>query len=420
MTHDCDALLISKCHDARSLLIAATVSSRGKLVGIDLFDDYFSQSSDSRLFRYRDWLAEILSGCAYCLCSTEAMAGVAQCFKPGIPTLVVNDPANDHDIEETLFAADRKAEEARTRKVIEVAWFGVGDNPYFNVGITDLYRHSSVLKQLTLGGMAVELTVLTNRRALQADALELIARLPVPSKVIEWSEEAEREVLGRSLIAFLPVAAQDFSTAKSLNRAFSSLSQGCQILSAGYPLYESLDPLVYRDAELLLADLASGCLRFSSAQADCYRQRLETYGTGRSEAARVVDFMASLHIPPRRDERRLCVIHGMSTRAEVHHLARSVGALSVGSPYCSAKLDFDLSFQEPIGAEPSGDTFSIRPTLSESVAGRQGENLPLPYELGTYASCMESITKILEQRFGPIRAIISETSRAPVSTLRRR
>ena len=46
-----DVLLISKCHDARALVAAAAACGAGKLVGLDLFDDYFSQEADSRSHR---------------------------------------------------------------------------------------------------------------------------------------------------------------------------------------------------------------------------------------------------------------------------------------------------------------------------------------------------------------------------------
>ena len=73
---ECDVLLISKCHDARSLIAAAGVSRREKLVGVDLFDDYFSQFADARLFGFRNWLNQLLPICNFALCSTEAMAKV--------------------------------------------------------------------------------------------------------------------------------------------------------------------------------------------------------------------------------------------------------------------------------------------------------------------------------------------------------
>ncbi len=441
----CDALLISKCHDAKSLLAAAVVSRRGKLVGVDLFDDYFSQATDSRLNAYREWLAGLLQDCDFCLCSTDMMAEVVQSYKPELPTHVVNDPARAHSVETTLQLVESKIAEAHQRRIIRAAWFGVGDNPYFPVGLTDLYTHASVLSELTRSGMAVELAVLTNRRSLRPEGLELISRLPVPCTVMEWSESAEREVLEKSLLAFLPVATQRFSSAKSLNRAFTALSYGCQVLSVGHPLYATLQPLVYREPNAFLADLSQGRLRLSAGTSEVYREKLHDFGSAETEALRLAEFMKGLVPAPAHDPVRLCVVHGLATRAEIHHLAQSLGGLSVASPYCSANLDFDVFFRGlppemimAISPRASGQVVSDTISRSErdaSVASRSilnlsprrlenhsadriaaGPSAPLPYQLATYAPSMREIRRQLKETFGPIRLIISETSRVPVST----
>jgi hypothetical protein len=442
-TADCDALLISKCHDARSVLAAAVLSRRGKLVGVDLFDDYFSQTEDSRLIRYRDWLADLLQECDFCLCSTEAIAGVVRSYSSDVSTHVVNDPAREHSVDAVLRAVQTKLEEANSTGVIQVAWFGVGDNPYFDVGLTDLFAHSSALSDLTHGGKRVNLTVLTNRRALRADRLELMSRLPVPYNIMEWSEALERDVLDRSLLAFLPVSAQRFSSAKSLNRAFTAFSHGCQVLSVGHPLYAALEPLVYRDARSLLSDLSHGTLRLSASHSALYREKLQALGSAEVEALRLSEFLKSLIPSPAREDSRLCVVHGLSTRAEVHHLTRSLRGLSVASPYCSADLDFDVSFrgQPPemtmvVDRQPSPDvppsanskshresrigrgTFLNLPSRSPQRAANKppaGSSLPVSYQLATYSRSIREIERQLKEVFGPIRLIISETSRLPVS-----
>jgi hypothetical protein len=438
---DCDALLISKCHDARSTVAAAILSRRGKLVGVDLFDDYFSESSDSRLIRYREWLADTLKECAFSLCSTSMMAQVVGRYRPELPTHVVNDPSREHSVEAALQSVENKIADAFSDNVIRVAWFGVGDNPYFQVGLTDLYAHSAVLDELTRSGMAVELTVLTNRRSLGADGLELISRLPVPSTVIEWSEEAERVALENSLLAFLPVSARPFSAAKSLNRAFTALSYGCQILSVGHPLYEALDPLLYRDAASFLSDFSQKRLRFSIEHREIYQQKLQSIGSAETEALRLAKFINGLTCQGSDDGAQLCVVHGLSTRAEVHHLAKTVGGLSVASPYCSANLDFDIVFRgllpdmmmavspdvaasvelpKKLRTDPrvAGASSATKPRrLERYSASRHGlaTNVPLPMQLATYAASMQEIRRQLEAAFGPIRLIMSETSRLPVS-----
>ena len=48
-----DVFLVSKCYDARAPLAAMHLAAAGKFVGVDLFDDYFSQRQDSRFIRLR-------------------------------------------------------------------------------------------------------------------------------------------------------------------------------------------------------------------------------------------------------------------------------------------------------------------------------------------------------------------------------
>jgi hypothetical protein len=422
-TTDCDALLISKCHDARAIIAAAILSERGKLVGVDLFDDYFSQHSNSGLVRYRQWLRELLQDCNFSLCSTETMAQVVRGYAPDLPIHVVNDPARDHDAEEACQLADAKGAEARQEQVIRATWFGVGDNPHFKVGLTDLSAHGSVLSELMRGGMAVDLTVLTNRRALQADGLELISRLPVPCTVIEWSEDVERQVLEKSLLAFLPVGAQAFSAAKSLNRAWTALTYGCQVLSSGLPLYAALEPIIYRNPVELISDLADGKLRLSTSNLESYKERLNAAGSAEKETLRLGEFLRRLTPQKATGGRLLCAVHGLSTRAEVHHLIQSVGGLSVASPHCSAKLDFDVFFRGPPGrmkmaVSRRGSESLLNPSSrvqSHSQHPTQRRAEPVAYQQATYAPSMREIRCRLEKAFGPVRVIVSETSRLPLS-----
>lgn len=406
-TADCDALLISKCHDARSIVAAAILSRRGKLVGVDLFDDYFSQESDSRLIRYREWLADLLEDCDFCLCSTRMMAEVVERYKPQLPSHLVNDPARDHSAEDVFRLVEAKIADAHRERRIRAAWFGVGDNPHFPVGLVDLAAHAAVLSELGRGGMAVDLTILTNRRALGADGLELISRLPVPCTVMEWSEDLEQQVLETSLLAFLPVAAQSFSAAKSLNRAVTALTYGCQVLSRGYPLYAELEPLIYRDPAALLSDLDQRTLRLGYGRLEVYREKLGAVGTAEIEALGLAQFLDRLRPSPK-EPARICVVHGLSTRVEIHQIARAVGGLSVASPYCSANLDFDAVFR---GLPPN-----MRMTASSRTSAESVRSTPVAFQMATYASSMREIARQLRDAFGPVRLIIAETSRLPVAT----
>jgi hypothetical protein len=442
-TADCDAIVISKCHDARAFVAAAEVSARGKLVGVDLFDDYFSQASDSRLTRYRDWLAQLIDLCDFALCSTQAMAEVAQRYRSSLPTHVMNDPAPSGSFGTAAAISERKRNEARDLREIRLCWFGVGDNAYFPVGLTDLAAYGNVLAALSRTGFEVRLKVVTNARALSADGLGMLRRLPVRTEIEEWSEDAEQEALDDAFAAFLPVGAQPFSVAKSLNRAVTALSAGCQVLSAGYPLYEALYTFIYRNATELLEDLERGQMRFSSASEHKHRRVIESCTSADAEAAGLADFLNNLPTPLPADTRSLCLIHGHSTRLETHNFVRQVNGLSIASPYCSAAFDFDVIFR---GGQ-SGLTMFVSNSVTERLLpqvranlkpgkrlkGRpyhqifrsglpngkdpgwwiQWDNSPIPFQLATYRESLRIVERELTNSFGPCRTFVSETRPLP-------
>jgi hypothetical protein len=298
------------------------------------------------------------------------------------------------------------------------------------------------LGALSRGEMDVELTILTNGRALGAEGLSLISRLPVPTRVVQWSEEAEDRLLADALLAFLPVNAQGFSAAKSLNRAVTALSAGCQVLSVGYPLYQALDALIYRDPETFLRDLADGSLRLSSAGLDDYVARMKALASAPVEARRLADFLSGLKPADRAVNGPLALVHGHSTRVDAHRLVQEAGGFSVASPFCSAALDFDVVFRaRPFGLEMllsrAAARRLARGTAVQLKAGRKiggrayqiaehpldassgcGEVSdahlrPLPVQFATYKTTMHQIEKLMCEAFGPVRTIVSETSRLP-------
>lgn len=440
-TADCDGIVISKCHDARALIAAAELGRRGMLVGVDLFDDYFSQLSDSRLARFRNWLAQLVDLCDFVLCSTQAMADVVQDYR-ALPTHIVNDPAPADSFDLAAAAADRKLEQARDNRQIRACWFGVGDNPYFPVGLTDLAAYANALPPLSRTGFDVRLTVVTNERALSADGLAMLRQLPITTEICEWSEEAERAALDQALVAFLPVSAQQFSVAKSLNRAVTALSAGCQVLSAGYPLYAALDPLIYRDPAKLLEDVERGAMRFSTGARSTYRQVLEACASAEAEASALAGFLGPLVPQSTADNRPLCLIHGHSTRLEAHNFVRTAKGLSVASPFCPAPFDFDVLFRGARSGlkmlvsksaagrllpkvrsktEP-GERFKGRPYLQISGSGFANgngpdwlhwEKAPVPFQLATYQETMALMEAALADAFGPCRTFLSETRTVP-------
>lgn len=442
-TADCDVMIVSKCYDARSLLAAKIVSGRGVPVGVDLFDDYFSQHGDSRLNRYRLWLRQMLALCDFATCSTLAMAKVIESYRPGLPIHVLNDPAPKIEPDRISAMAAEKLAAVRESGLIRIGWFGVGDNPNFRVGISDVSAFSNVLSSFLHSGWAIELTLLTNARALDADRLSMIADIPFPVRVSEWSEAAEIDLLRASFACFLPVNAQAFSIAKSLNRAMTALAEGCQVLSAGYPLYVSLDPFIYRDVGEFISDLDRGRMRHGAKDSASFSDAVDSLGSSASEGARLACFLRELpnnDLESQAKRPGLYLVHGFATNGAAHKMAQAVGGLSVKTPFCSDELSFDVVFEVRLGgglamlvsdkalgvlnphfrqrATPSGGkgTRNFWIIQADSKTEYSTETIPnpsLPLLLSLYPSAMRTIIRQLEAGFGPGLAIVSETSPFP-------
>ncbi len=349
-TIDHDVYLFSKCFDASALVIAQMAASHGSMVGIDLFDDYFSQKDDSRFQRLRGWLTAALTQADFVLCSTPVMRRVAEQYAPAVPTFVMNDPYERYDIRSLRQQLIRKHTTLWAQGVLNVAWYGMGDNPHFSVGLSDLVAFSGELDALQGKGFDVRLKVLTNARAMTGDGLAALSALPLPYDVYEWSEAEENKLLAWSHIVFLPVSAQNFSVAKSLNRAITALCAGNQVLSAGFPLYGPFKDFIYRDASLLVEDLRAECPRVRAETLRPLDNVIRAHADPASEAQRLMAFLQGIARGRARageaSTRRPsgAMIHGIESSGAAHKLLRRSHGLSVGSPFSNLKLNFDVRF----------------------------------------------------------------------------
>lgn len=341
-----DAFLISKCYDARALIAAKCIRDNKKHVGIDLFDDYFSQIEDSRFVRLRYWLRTLIDHSSFILCSTPKMKELAQQYAPHLPIHIMNDPAEQFNSDQIVAIIHEKIKYVQQTRQLNVAWFGMGDNPNFSVGLSDLIAFSDELAGLRGCGYDVKLEILTNRRALTAENLSRLHALAIPYTIDEWSEAGEKELLSRNLLCFLPVNAQNFSTVKSLNRAVTALTSGTQILSVGYPLYEPFTSFIYRNTAEFMDDLIAGRLKFSEQTRSEWTTVLSELADIRHEATSLVDFLSNL-VNLKNTPSTSCmtaVVHGKETSGDIHKYTQQMGGLSIASPFTIAASNYDLRF----------------------------------------------------------------------------
>lgn len=345
-----DVYIISKCYDSRALLLAKVLKNKGKNVGIDLFDDYFSHINDSRFIRFRYWLKMIANECNFILCSTKGMSEVAESFAPNIPIHIMNDPAPNIDFNKLELNLDKKLTSIKNSKILNILWFGIGDNPNFPVGLSDLAAFGRDITHINKYDYIINIRILTNKRALTADNLSLLTCLSVPYQVEEWTEEKQDILLySWASVCFIPVNSQNFSKVKSLNRAITALSSGVQVLSSGYHLYHLLDDFIYRDPYKLASDLLKEEPKFHIKNIDSFRKTLEKTADISQEVDKLSFFLKkflgkkSFKISNRKEN--IAIVHGYESNSIIHKYTQKQKALSVASPFCKLKVNFDVCFQ---------------------------------------------------------------------------
>jgi hypothetical protein len=440
-----DTYIFCKCHDARSLVLAESLALNGAKVGADFFDDYYSQIYDGRFVHLREWLRRIASSLTFVICSTAPMQTTLANVLPHTPCHIINDPIGRLDPDQISRTAEVNVEFALSSRTLRVGWFGMGDNPNFELGLSDVFSFSDVLTRTRRFGFEPHLSILTNRRSLTPERLAMLSRLAVPCHIEEWTEALEQDLIASSTLCFLPVNAQPFSTAKSLNRAITSLIGGAQALSCGYPLYAGLEPFVYRDIGKLLADLESRVPALRRDTVPALLQILDRLGNPETEAAKFVAFLGTLAASERlqnaMDNAVPIVIHGTEVSVKVHKFAARLGSLSVASPFSTSKLNYDVRIVVPSASEtpiailsdkackllPSAFKVYLQPHHQSqndkayyelrlpAKAKLHATNLPTSdghqYKsatLATYASTMQAVLEILRCVFGTVSAHLSE------------
>lgn len=383
----CSVCVFSKTYSISAISIAETLRARGIVVGIDLFDDYFSQADDPRLSRFRTWLRRFGPVFKFALCSTATMQRVVADLVPGLPIHILPDPYPEIDIETVTASFARSLQRTRDTGDLEVMWFGIGSNPFFPVGVRDLCAYSWSLAELAAGRFNVRLKILTDTASLTAANLAHVGRLPVPYTIEAWSAEGEMEALDRALVAFIPVNGQSFSRAKSPNRALTAISRGTQVLSPGFPLYRELDQAVYTEAGELLADIELGECRVGAGTVGEIKQLVAQISDLDSVIVSLFLFLTRQHRMTSREAQsskatspcKQAVLYAFDLERQAVPAIGASGILSIRSPYARGESAFDARLDYE-GGRILG--VWVKPTLVSYLAEPLQVGLSEPQKIG--------------------------------------
>lgn len=370
-----DVYIFAKTYTPNACVLALRMIQHGCRVGVDIFDDYFTQTADVRLLRFRQWAAEMAEIAQFFLCSTPRLAAAITPLLKAKPLGVISDPSEIIDQQFLDQVLRRNSAHLVAGGPLRIMWFGIGDNPFFPVGIRDLAAFGGLLQ----GFEGAQLRILTNARALTAAGLAALRRLPLPYSIEEWNPERERRELLDSHVCFLPVNNQPFSKVKSLNRAITALSAGCQVLSAGYPLYEDLGEFVYRSPQRLHDDLRTGSCLLRSETLGGFMSVVIAKANpfhGAAIMAAVIDKVAvpraATAAATDKFEPDVAALHGSTPDGKLHKLVQRFNGYAVKGPTCQENWNCQLRLDVADGGRLR--VFVIH-ALMEQVAQAYQENL---------------------------------------------
>ena len=301
------------------------------------------------------------------------------------------DPGEPLDVPAIGARLKAALEGAHRSRQIDVAWFGMGDHPQFDVGLHDLHAFAPALASLRRAGWQPKLRVLTNPP--RPDGQRAGAARAGCRCRGRWMNGAPKVRRSCWPGAWWPSSRSTHSPSAPRSRStapWTALSAGVQVLSAGLPLYDRLQPLIYRDPVELVDHLQQRRLRLREQTVPDLAAHLLQQADASHEAAGLAGFLKQLRRRPAGGKAvpTLALLHGVRSEKAVHEMAQRARQLSVGGPYANPGLNYDLRLVSDAGGlqVQLGDAALplLRPELQRALVaatsptGRRGEGHRLP------------------------------------------
>ncbi|MDF2493967.1 hypothetical protein [Sphingomonas sp.] len=244
-----DAVIFSKSHSAGAVAAAQALRAAGRAVVLDLCDNLIAAHaarhvSDARLARFR----AMLDAATHLTFST---AMLAEQIGAAVPSATINrrvipdaldmpdslpPPTTPGGLRQ-MAALDRFL--AKHPAALHAIWFGK------SLGSVSGYAHlHAVADRLAAQPFPITLTVVSN-----APVRWWLGRWRwrLPVHYVGWRQETATAVLQRHRVAVLPVASNDYTVGKTINRPATALLAGLGVVADAIPSYEELRPFVALD-----------------------------------------------------------------------------------------------------------------------------------------------------------------------------
>lgn len=248
---DAAVVIVAKPGDSDSYLCMKYLKTKGVPVIVDLFDNYFSWSS-ALVKRGTPWhwirTLELSSG----ICASTPIID-ATLRSLGFENIQnVSDAAPDNY--RSVVPAVNVHAKWDAPKVLELLWFGISENPYFNAGIEDLISWIQVvcgLRTMLQRRYIIRLTLCTNRVSAVQDAVIYYTREGFDVRTEEWTEEGCEKLLSESHVVLIPTNLSAFSKSKTHNRCSDAIWRQCLVLASANGPYKDIPGAVHTSLDTL-------------------------------------------------------------------------------------------------------------------------------------------------------------------------
>jgi hypothetical protein len=247
-----EIVVFSKLYKDIALLLASDLKKSGKILVLDLFDNYLTYSPSSLARGLQRRMATIVSLANGVIASTENMKQIVQ--KLGHQNVVhIGDP-----IQPNLNGDQFLNKWYSSSNELIFTWFGISGNPFYNAGLMDLIesvrRIANLFRQLE-PIYQCRLVICTNNNPEIVRVLEVMRSHSIPTSFQLWEVETFETLMSQTHCVLIPTNKTPFVMAKTHNRASTALMSGCLVLVDDHPEYNQLVPHVYQNWSSCSSDL---------------------------------------------------------------------------------------------------------------------------------------------------------------------
>ena len=403
-----EIVVFSKLFNDLALLLASDLKKAGKILILDLFDNYLAYSPSCLGRGLQRRMATLVSLADGVIASTENMKQIVQ--KLGYQNVVqISDP-----IQPNLNGDKFLNKWYSSSPELIFTWFGISGNPHYKAGLMDLIesvrRIANLFRQLE-PIYQCRLVICTNNNTNIVKVLEVMRSHSISTSFQLWEPDTFEILMSQTHCVLIPTNNTPFVMAKTHNRASTAIMSGCLVLVDDHPEYNQLVPHVYQNwsdftSDLLTLNREQIVKKVSKAQ-----DFLMSIYSPETITRKLATFLNKqlMENPENKDKNAVknhlspMFIVGKNSSGPEIKLARKAGYLCVGSKLLNPNLSYDIQF------EIMQDSDLLELILNEKAIKKFLPNISSQYTI--FADHNNAMTVTIQELSSPNQTKLSEAKK---------